>query len=66
MTMLRVLRSRALALACRVLAAGRGAAEDYPSRPVKIIAPFGAGGPTDVFTRAIARGTAARRCISLS
>ena len=28
-------------------------AEDYPSRPVKIIAPFGAGGPTDVFTRDI-------------
>jgi tripartite-type tricarboxylate transporter receptor subunit TctC len=26
----------------------------YPSRPVKIIAPFGAGGPTDVFTRDIA------------
>jgi tripartite-type tricarboxylate transporter receptor subunit TctC len=31
-----------------------GGAEDYPSRPVKIIAPFGAGGPTDVYTRDIA------------
>jgi len=30
------------------------AAEDYPSRPVRVIMPFGAGGPTDVFTRAIA------------
>jgi tripartite-type tricarboxylate transporter receptor subunit TctC len=30
------------------------AAQDYPSRPVKVIMPFGAGGPTDVFTRAIA------------
>ena len=30
------------------------AAEDYPSRAVRIIVPFGAGGPTDVFTRAIA------------
>ncbi len=30
-----------------------GAAQEYPSRPVKIIVPFGAGGPTDVFTRAI-------------
>lgn len=29
-------------------------AQDYPSRLVKIIVPFGAGGPTDVFTRAIA------------
>ena len=29
-------------------------ADDYPSRPVKIISPFGAGGPTDVYTRAIA------------
>ena len=28
-------------------------AEDYPSRPVRVIVPFGAGGPTDVFTRAI-------------
>src|SRR5882672_4298172 len=30
------------------------AAQDYPSRPVRVIMPFGAGGPTDVFTRAIA------------
>ncbi len=30
------------------------AADDYPSRPVRVIMPFGAGGPTDVFTRAIA------------
>lgn len=29
-------------------------AEDYPARMVKIIVPFGAGGPTDVYTRAIA------------
>src|SRR5215475_745760 len=28
-------------------------ADDYPSHPVKIIVPFGAGGPTDVYTRAI-------------
>jgi tripartite-type tricarboxylate transporter receptor subunit TctC len=29
-------------------------AEDYPSRPVKIIVPFGAGGATDIYTRDIA------------
>ncbi len=29
-------------------------ADDYPSRPVKVIVPFGAGGPTDVYARAIA------------
>src|SRR5947208_1033232 len=29
-------------------------ADDYPSRPVKVIMPFGAGGPTDVFTRILA------------
>jgi len=28
-------------------------ADEYPSRPVRVIVPFGAGGPTDVFTRAI-------------
>jgi len=36
------------------LAGAPAMADDYPSRPIKIIAPFGAGGPTDVYTRAIA------------
>lgn len=44
-----------LALAAAIASPSwRAAAEDYPSRPVKIIVPFGAGGPTDVYTRAIA------------
>jgi tripartite-type tricarboxylate transporter receptor subunit TctC len=36
------------------IAASAARADDYPSRPVKIIAPFGAGGPTDLYTRDIA------------
>src|SRR3954470_12612982 len=28
-------------------------ADDYPTRTIRIIVPFGAGGPTDVFTRVI-------------
>ena len=44
-----------LALAGAVIASAPAAiADEYPSRPVKIIVPFGAGGPTDVYTRAIA------------
>jgi tripartite-type tricarboxylate transporter receptor subunit TctC len=43
-----------LALAAVTSSASAGYADDYPSRPVKIVAPFGAGGPTDVYTRAIA------------
>jgi len=36
-----------------IVAAPPLAAQDYPSHPVKVIVPFGAGGPTDVFTRAV-------------
>jgi len=56
----RMLSSFRLAFVLMAAAAGvlSGAppshADDYPSRPVKIIAPFGAGGPTDVYTRDIA------------
>ncbi len=42
------------AAAAVLLAVPRSRADDYPSRLVKIIVPFGAGGPTDVYVRAIA------------
>jgi tripartite-type tricarboxylate transporter receptor subunit TctC len=49
--------SRLLSLAAAVmLAAAIGApaaAQDYPNRPVKIIVPFGAGGPADIYARFI-------------
>jgi tripartite-type tricarboxylate transporter receptor subunit TctC len=51
-----VSRRDAMLLALAGVVAGTLAsrADDYPSRPVKIVAPFGAGGPTDVYTRSIA------------
>ena len=48
--------ARGLALLIAVAAASLATAraDEYPSRPVKVIVPFGAGGPTDVYTRDIA------------
>ena len=45
----------AIILALLALAGGPSAADDYPSRTVKIIAPFGAGGPADIYTRIVAQ-----------
>jgi tripartite-type tricarboxylate transporter receptor subunit TctC len=44
---------RIVALAAALAAASPCAAEDYPNRTIRFIVPFGAGGPTDVFTRAL-------------
>ena len=46
---------RLAAFACAVLLSWPVAAQNYPSRPVKFIVPFGAGGPADVFARVIAQ-----------
>ncbi len=51
MTFLRVV---ALAL-LTVWPAAQAAADEYPSRPVKLIVPFGAGGPADVYARVLAQ-----------
>jgi tripartite-type tricarboxylate transporter receptor subunit TctC len=49
-----VLASIVLSLAMAFAASPAGA-QDYPTRPVKIIVPFAAGGPADVYARFIAQ-----------
>jgi tripartite-type tricarboxylate transporter receptor subunit TctC len=47
-------RKRSLCLAVAILAcAGAAMAQPYPSHPVTLIVPFGAGGPVDTLARAI-------------
>jgi tripartite-type tricarboxylate transporter receptor subunit TctC len=49
----------ALAMVSAVISTG-SRAQEYPSRLVHIIAPFGAGGPTDIFSRIVAQGLSER------
>ena len=49
-----VSRSRAAAPCARSRSALPAAAEDYPSRPIRVIASQGAGGLSDVWMRAVA------------
>jgi tripartite-type tricarboxylate transporter receptor subunit TctC len=54
------IRKFAVALLLALSAAAPVAAQDYPNRPVRIIVPFGVGGPADVFSRQVALFLSAR------
>ena len=51
----RVFLKSSLALAGLVLAGAALAADDYPSKPIKLIVPFPPGGPTDVMGRVVGK-----------
>jgi tripartite-type tricarboxylate transporter receptor subunit TctC len=46
----------AVVVACSLFGERIAAAQDYPSRPVKVVVPFPAGGGTDALTRVVAKG----------
>ena len=50
-----VMRRTFLAACAAVLFSGVAGAQDYPSRPVKIIVPFPAGGSNDIIARIVAQ-----------
>ena len=56
MTGARVVRRLAAAvLACSFVAGTARADEQYPTRPITMVVPFAAGGPTDILGRIIAQ-----------
>ena len=50
-----VMRRTVLAACAAVLFSGFAGAQDYPSRPVKIVVPFPAGGSNDIIARIVAQ-----------
>ncbi|MFX4404482.1 tripartite tricarboxylate transporter substrate binding protein, partial [Acinetobacter baumannii] len=49
------MRRIVLAACAAALFSGLACAQDYPSRPVKIIVPFPAGGSNDIIARIVAQ-----------
>ena len=44
-----------IVLAAILIACGAACAEDWPARPITLVVPYGAGGPTDVIGRLFAQ-----------
>ena len=49
-----VMRKIVLAVLASIVLGGAASAQNYPSRPITIIVPFSAGGPSDVMSRILA------------
>ena len=50
---------KVFALLCGAILAGSAFGQAYPNKPIKMIVPFAAGGPTDIAARLIAEGMSA-------